>query len=295
MLEIRIFILPTELNDLSRTIERLKRSAAKVSPNQQYRIGVVMGVGDEIVDWNASSMSRDECIDVFHAIKDSIDWAPAHFVASYDINGCVSARREKLFETHPDYYLWLDADIIFSDDALFAMFGAIDLIQNHTDITKFVLTPSTVRLWDETWDCLVAPHFLGKPIGYQKINNPYEDVEVSKPEEYTITEVRNTRYRPNMKFAGGWFTVISRDLLTTIPIPDSFTHYGLEDTYIMWIAHKLNRGDIRQFRIEELVVCENYFDRDTSLQGKIQLIDRREEYKAHNMKMFNIEYERIKV
>jgi hypothetical protein len=92
-----------------------------------------------------------------------------------------------------------------------------------------------------------------------------------------------------MKFAGGWFTVISHDLLTIVPIPDSFSHYGLEDTYIMWGTHVLNDPNIKQFRNEELVVCENYFDRDVYLKNKIKLIDRRDEYKNHNTQMFNIE------
>lgn len=294
MLEIRIFILPTELNDLSRLFARFKRNVVKLSPTHRLRLGIIMGIGDEIVDWAASSLTSSECVDKFTSICSTVDWAELKFFASHTINGCVTARKEHLFDTEPDYYLWLDADIIFNDDSLSAIFGAIDLIEKHTDIKHFVLTPSTVRLWDDTWDCLVAPHFLDKPIGYQKTNNPYKDVDVTRLEEYTIAEVRNTKCDPYMKFAGGWFTVISRALLTTIPIPDSFTHYGLEDTYIMWVAHKLNRDDIRQFRIEELVVCENYFDRDTSLHDKIRIIDRREEYKQHNMQMFNIEYERIK-
>jgi hypothetical protein len=173
------------------------------------------------------------------------------------------------------------------------MYNATLLIRDNTNTSKFVVTPSTVRLWDSTWDCLVSPRFLNKPLGYERTNNPYDDV-VSNDTEYTVSEVKNVIIgQPYMKFAGGWFTIISKDLLTTVPIPDSFSHYGLEDTYIMWAVQLLNDPDIRQFKVNELVVCENYFDRDASLNKNISLIDRREEYKQHNTNMFNIELQKL--
>ena len=46
--------------------------------------------------------------------------------------------------------------------------------------------------------------------------------------------------------------------------------------------------NIKQFKLKNVVVCENYFDRITTYKGKIQFIDRREEYKKINENLFNI-------
>jgi hypothetical protein len=288
MLEIVIFILPTELNELRNTIKRLRESTKYLTESQPHRLNVIMGTSSEIVDWSQSEWSRQRCIEEFEDISNLVDWTESKFTVSTEVNGCVTARKYKAFDTPAKWYLWLDVDIIFSEEALYTTYTSIDLIQES--FSKFVLTPSTVRLWDDTWDCIVAPRFLDKPLGYERKNNPYEDVKSTDAETFILSEVRNRSHgQPYMKFAGGWFTVISHDLLTTIPIPDSFTHYGLEDTYIMWAAQLLNRDDIKQFRNEEFVVCENYFDRDFSLKNRIKLIDRREEYKSHNTQMFNVE------
>jgi hypothetical protein len=290
MIEIRIFILPTELVALQNLLHRLHRASSKLSDVFKHRLVVVMATSDDIVDWRGSIMTKEECIGALRASELAADWTPAKFIASEAINGCVSMRREKFFDTDPDWYLWLDSDIIFNDDALVTTFRSIDLIQTHGGIDKFVLTPSTVRLWDETWDCIVSPHFIDMPLGYYKTNNPYEDVVSIEVDDYQLSEVRNTSVgQPYMKFAGGWFTVISHALLQEIPIPQTFTHYGMEDTYIMLAAHLMNRDDIKQFRNEDLIVCENYFDRDISISDKVKLIDRREEYKIHNQEMARIE------
>lgn len=293
MLEIVIFILPTELNELRTTITNLRDASKLLELHHKHRFNVIMGTSDEIVDWSSSIWSKQQCEKEFEDISKLINWTDAKFTVSTTINGCTTARKHKAFDSDANWYLWLDVDIIFPVETLHTTYSAIDTIES-VGISKFVLTPSTVRLWDSTWDCIVSPRFLDKPLGYERKNNPYEDVKLTDISEFTLSEVRNTSIgQPYMKFAGGWFTVISHDLLTLIPIPDSFSHYGLEDTYIMWGAQILNNPDIRQFRNEELVVCENYFNRDTTLKEKIVLIDRREQYKKHNTEMFSVELNNI--
>jgi hypothetical protein len=217
MLEIVIFILPTELNELRNTIKRLRESTKYLTESQPHRLNVIMGTSSEIVDWSQSEWSRQRCIEEFEDISNLVDWTESKFTVSTEVNGCVTARKYKAFDTPAKWYLWLDVDIIFSEEALYTTYTSIDLIQES--FTKFVLTPSTVRLWDDTWDCIVAPRFLDKPLGYERKNNPYEDVKSTDAETFILSEVRNRSHgQPYMKFAGGWFTVISHDLLTTIRI-----------------------------------------------------------------------------
>ena len=86
--------------------------------------------------------------------------------------------------------------------------------------------------------------------------------------------------------------VISKKLLDKITVPDSLGHYGLEDTFIMWGSEKLRIG--QQFKIKNLVVCENYKYRDNKHLSKfIASIDRREEFKQIAHKNFPLEIENL--
>jgi len=76
--------------------------------------------------------------------------------------------------------------------------------------------------------------------------------------------------------------------MKVIPYPENYGHYGLDDTYLMWGAQILQDPTIKQLKIKNIVVCENYFDRTTTYKGQIQFIDKREEYKKYNEQLFYI-------
>ena len=38
-----------------------------------------------------------------------------------------------------------------------------------------IITPEIVKIWDDTWDCIVNENFLDKKVNYQKNNDPYKD------------------------------------------------------------------------------------------------------------------------
>ena len=77
--------------------------------------------------------------------------------------------------------------------------------------------------------------------------------------------------------------VSQKKLLDRITIPDSLGHYGLEDTFIMWGSEKLRIG--QQFKIKNLVVCENYKYRDNKHLSQFISIDRRR-IQTNNIKTF---------
>jgi hypothetical protein len=89
------------------------------------------------------------------------------------------------------------------------------------------------------------------------------------------------------KFAGGWFTLISKNLLDRIGVPESFGHYGLEDTFIMVCSMLMQRNNevVSQFVLENLLVGENHKNRtNKTIKNYIKSIDRKEEFKkiAHS-------------
>jgi len=189
------------------------------------------------------------------------------------------------------YYLWLDTDIIFDPLTLAHSINSIDVIE-YAGFPKFVSIPEIVRQWDSTWDCLVNERFITKPIGYQATNNPHIDATIYGDPK--LEEVRNNvPNQPYMKFGGGWFALISKELMKAIPFPENYGHYGLDDTYLMWGANILQDPTIKQFKLKNIVVCENYFDRITTYKGQIQFIDKREEYKKYNEELLYIGLQNI--
>lgn len=288
MIEIVIWIAPTDIDDLEKTLNRLNIGKDYLTDEQRANIkfNIVMGISDEIIDWNASSVTLEECTEKFLGLKHLIEWASnSIFEPTSTINGCTSMRRLSGY-SNSKYYLWLDTDIIFDPSTLAHSINSIDVVES-AGITKFVIIPEIVRQWDSTWDCLVNERFINKPIGYQATNNPHIDATIY--DDPTLEEVRNNVVgQPYMKFGGGWFAILSKEIMTTIPFPENYGHYGLDDTYIMWGAELLQDQLIKQFKIKNVVVCENYYDRTTTYKNKIQFIDKREEYKKYNEKMFKV-------
>jgi hypothetical protein len=280
MIEIVILVFPTLLDDLEKTLNQLNESQLFLSQEQRDNIkfNIVLAISDEIIDWDKSTVNKEECVVQFLKLKNLANWSPNNnFIVSEEIHGCTSLRKVAAY-SDSKYYLWLDPDIIFDPCTLFFIVNSIEAIE-QTGTTKFIITPEIVRQWDATWDCLVNKKFLNEFIGYQAKNNPYQDTQFDSTQEPELEELRNNIIgQPYMKFAGGWFTLLSKELLNTIPFPEDYGHYGLDDTYIMWGAEILSDPSIKQFKLKNVIVCENYFDRITTYKDKIVFIDRREEY-----------------
>jgi len=293
MVEIVIWISPTDIDDLEKSLNNLNIGKDYLTKEQRKNVkfNILMCVSDEIIDWHKSSVTIEEVTEKFLKLKPLTDWASsAIFETTTTINGCTSMRRISGY-SDSKYYLWLDTDIIFHPLTLAHSINSINVIE-EAGINKFVSIPEIVRQWDSTWDCLVNERFINKQIGYQAKNNPHIDAIIY--DEPILEEVRNNfPGQPYMKFGGGWFALISKELMKTIPFPENYGHYGLDDTYLMWGAQILQDPMIKQFKIKNVVVCENYFDRTITYKGKIKFIDKREEFKRYNQQMFHIGLENL--
>ena len=293
MIEIVIWISPTDIDDLEKSLNRLHIGKDYLTKEQcdNIKFNIVMCVSDEIIDWKRSSVTKEECTEKFLGLKPLTDWAgKVIFETTTTINGCTSMRRLAGY-SDSKYYIWLDTDIIFHPVTLAHSINSIDIIEG-VGISKFVSIPEIVRQWDSTWDCLVNERFINNPIGYQATNKRHIDATIYG--EPTLEELRNNvPGQPYMKFGGGWFALISKELMKVIPFPENYGHYGLDDTYLMWGAQLLQDPMIKQFKIKDVVVCENYFDRIINYKGKIQFIDKREEFKRYNEQIFHIGLENL--
>ena len=292
---ISIFCLPYEIDELENTINQLKKASYYLNTEIEWVLDVTLSLSSELTNWNKSSIPKSFFEDKLLKISSICDWCAKYIKTSTTINGCVSQRRQTLLDhSDADYFLWLDTDIIFDDRTLSYLEQAIISTKDITPYT--IITPEIVRVWDNSWDCIVNEQFLDKPLDYQKTNDPYKDSGIKG--DISIVGVNNQNSpQSRFKFAGGWFTCISGKLLNKIRIPESFGHYGYEDTFLMVgseILVQKSKLDIQQFKIKNLVVCENYKYRSNHhYLNNLSAYDRREEFKQIAINAWSDEISKI--
>lgn len=279
---ISIFALPQELEDLAGTLERLKRNSVYLDGSVQYKIDITMSLSNELTDWENSKLPKEYIKErTVELVEKYLDWC------LWDLNwdnpnilGCVSQRRMSLKNNQDaDFFIWLDCDIIFKDTTLYYITSAYQMAK-ETGLENIIVTPQFVKQWDDTWDVVVNKNFWNKPINYHFNSNIYFD-SLPQLEEIQVKEISS------FKFAGGWFTLISKSLLNEVGIPESFGHYGLEDTFVMACSFMMRQKGklVSQFILENLIVGENHKNRtNQTIKKYISAKDKKEEFKkiAHS-------------
>ena len=291
---ITIFLLPFEVEDFGVTMANLKRNSVYLNDdNVEIKLDVCMCTSDEMTDWQKSSLTKEyievRTTEIFNMYSDWAKYKSLRFEHHDYTIGCLSHRRHS-YEQNPDadFFIWLDTDIVFKDTTLRCMIDAYKQLHT-TGHEEFVVTPQIVRQWDTTWDVLVHKSFKDKELNYQKNADIYKDV-LSMNDDINILEL------PTFKFAGGWFTLISKKLIDRIGIPKSFGHYGPDDTFIMFCAiHMNNIGmTVKQFVLENLIIGEKYkYTVNKSIKKYIESINRKDEFRKTADENFGIEVKKF--
>jgi hypothetical protein len=291
---ISIFALPYEIDNLQTTLYNLRRNYAITSGQHEFGFDITLCLSDELTNWEFS-LPKSYFEDKFSQITEKLcDWAtPQSIKIEYgnSILGCVSQRRHSLkFLDKYDFTMWLDNDMFFGDYLLSYVGTSVNmLLENGTEY--FVLTPQITRQWDETWDVLVNKNLLNRQLNDNLTVDMFD---------LGLTQLGDVGLRPieNFKAAGGWCTTISNDLLELTGIPESFGHYGLEDTYVLVCADLLRRMNRKekpqQFVIDNLVVGENHkYQTYEYLKNQVKSIDKKDEFRQIATRNFNIEVEKF--
>jgi hypothetical protein len=279
---ISIFVMPQELEDLALTLDRLKRNSVYLDGSIQYKVDITMCLSDELTDWENSKLPKEYIKDrTIELVEKYLDWCLWDLQwDNPNILGCVSQRRFSLERNRDaDFFIWLDTDIVFKDTTLYYISSAYQMIKEQ-GLDMFVITPQFVKQWDNTWDVVTNKNYWNEPINYHLNCNIYKE-GLPQLEEISVTQINQ------LKFAGGWFTLISKSLLDRVGIPESFGHYGLEDTFIMACGSLLTqRGEnVGQFILENLIVGENHKNRpNESIKKYLSIKNKKEEFKqiAHS-------------
>jgi hypothetical protein len=285
---ISIFLLPFEVDDFAITLSALKRNSFYLDSDVKIKFDITLCLSDELTDWNLSKISKDYFEERTKEItKTYLDWCEYSLNIEHgsEIIGCLSHRRSS-WRNNPDadFFIWLDTDICFKDTTLFYVINSYKVItQNGFD--TFVITPQIVRQWDNTWDVLVNKKYIDYPINYQSNADIYSDV-MSIDGDISVIEC------PKFKFAGGWFTLISKKLFDTIGLPESFGHYGPDDTFMMLCCMLMKEKGykVNQFTIENLLVGELYrYKINNTIRNFVSAKNRKDEFRKISEKNFNSE------
>jgi len=273
---ISIFAMPQELEDLALTLNMLKRNSIYLDNSVEYKVEITMCLSNKLTDWDNSKLPKEyikerteELVSIF------LDWCEYKLMwGDENILGCVSQRRYSLHNNlDADFFIWLDCDFIFKDSTLSYMTQAYKTIK-ESNINLFLLTPQFVKQWDTSWDIIVNKKFMNKQLMYHESADVYEDIMC----EYGDIKIKQI---DTFKFAGGWFTLISKELLSLIDIPQSLGHYGLEDTFVMECSKILINKNIHvsQFILENLIIGESYIHRpNKTIKKYISNISKKDEF-----------------
>lgn len=292
---IQLFCFPHQIDELENTLNQLKRSSNYIDKSKEWHIDVCMCISDDMVDWSKSSLPKKYFEDRLMKLSWQTDWCFKNFRTSSEIKGVVSHKRLCLKEyEHTQYFIWMNVNLIFDEKTLSYFDKAF---QTTWDITPMnIITPELVKMWDTSWDCLVNENFINKKLGYHELSDPYKDSGIKN--KVTLEKVENLEVpQSRFKVSGGWFTCISGRLLRKIGIPDSFGHHGFEDTFVMMASEKLlqtKKENIQQFKLKNLVVCENFkYTNNSHYLNNLSVYDRREEFEKHAESNFIKELEKI--
>ena len=287
---ITIFALPQELEDLALTLNGLKRNSVYLDDSTTYTVDITMCLSEELTDWAGSKLPIEYVKERAAELAEKfLDWCDYNILWGDSILGCVSQRRHSLKE-HPDadFFIWLDCDFIFKDTTLSYMtLGHSHIRETGEDL--FILTPQFVKQWDNTWDMVVNEQFLNHPVDYELIADVYKD---TLPD---IGEV-NIKSLPGFKFAGGWFTLLTRELLERITVPESLGHYGMEDTFVVECCKIMKNCNIKttQYALQNHLIGESYIHRpNETVQKYISSISRKEEFTKVATSNFQIEIQKF--
>jgi hypothetical protein len=270
--QIVIHLLPQEIDWFEWQAKQLKQASYYIEDGKSIIVDVTLNLN--LVDWSLSKLPKEFFVEKFNQIQLLFDWSTNIFTTDDKglCMGCDDKRRQSVRTTEADNILYLDNDIIFNPTLLHYIIEATKAISEE----YYIVSPQTIKLWDNTWDVLVNQSYINEIASHNNYYNydPYKIIAIP-------TEEVSLRQIETFKFGGGWFNLISTKLLKLTDIPDSFGPYGVDDTYVMYCCEimKYKNIGVSQYVLENMIVTENNKYRFNPYSKFIKLIDKKNEYR----------------
>ena len=285
MIKITLHALPHELDQIAWIIDQLKRGARFVDPSR-FILDFTLNVSDQDVDWQASKVSKEYCVERFNLLCNKSPFINECKV-SEEHTGCNTVRRNALrAEDNVTHIVGLDPDLLFPETILYYISQAVDSLTDD----YYILTPQIFQLWDESWDIISHPAYRNTPRDQKLwLQDPYL-MFAHQPENIQLKPL------PYLKFDGGWMTVYTKKLLQLVDIPDVLGHYGLDDTFIATCSNILaEKGyNVKQYLIEDLIVMEDRVYRSDTMRPFIKLRDLQDDMRSNSHIYYQEEIEKFR-
>ena len=249
--QIVIHIMPYEIDWFEWQAKQLKIGSHYLDLSDDITLDITLNLN--FVNWELSKIPKEFFIEKFNqCIKTCFDWC--NVISDINIDktclGCADKRRTSIRTCKDiDAFIYLDADLIFSPITLKIILDSTKYINNK----YFIISPQIPKLWDDSWNVLMNSSYSNFIWDNKTFIDPYSVI---------TTPFGNPSLKPisNFKLGGGWFNLISTNLLKLIDLPDSFGSYGPDDTFLMYGSQILKQVgyDVQQWVIENVVVSENH-------------------------------------
>jgi hypothetical protein len=270
--QIVIHLLPHEIDWFEWQIKQLKQGSYYLEKDDKVIIDVTLNLN--LINWDHSQLPKQFFIRKFFQIKKLCDWCETQFIVDEENKclGCDDKRREAIRSTVADNILYLDSDLIFRPQLLSYIICAAKMIEEP----YYIISPQTVRMWDNSWDVLVNQKYLNTPADMETYHNidPFEPIS-DFIEDVHIVPINQ------FKFGGGWFNLLSTKLLKLTDMPDSFGPYGVDDTYVMICCDLMKQKGygVQQYILEGEIVTENFKYRWNPYKDYLYLINKQNEFR----------------
>lgn len=265
--QIVIHILPREIDQCYRLIHDLKR-ASYLLGDDEIILDLTLNLSDHYTDWNNSQLPKDFFIEKFKYIE-NISTFVNQFKISNEITGINTVRRNALRDNpEVDNFLWVDVDMFVNQTCLYM---ALETAKHLKD-DYYIISAELIQGWDTSWDVISSPLTRDTPRVYHDdgttadrskslwgTTDPYKMYM-----ENNLSKETSIRKIDTIKFGGGLFNLFSGNLLRLIDIPDSFTHYGLDDTFVMVGSQIMKQlgYNINQYVMENVNILEDHWYRE---------------------------------
>jgi hypothetical protein len=280
--------MPYEIDWFEWQAKQLKIGSGFLDNNED-KVVVDVTLNLNLVDWEKSQIPKQFFIDKFNFIIQScFDWCET--ISDINEDGTcmgVNDKRRNGIRNHNDAknFVYLDCDVIFKPETLKLLIDASKVVSNE----YYIISPQIPKLWDESWDIIVNDYYINDPWDNKTFIDPYSIVTKT----YGPIILREI---PSFKFGGGWFNLISSNLLKIIDLPDSFGSYGPDDTYIMACSFfmKLANNDVQQLILDNIVISENLKYRVNNYEKYIVLLNNRIDERKQSETHLENEIEKFK-
>lgn len=275
-LVISIHILPYELEDYRRILTQLNQSTKHTNISASIIIHTTLNLNGQLTNWDKSTLSKDETINLYNEINRTNPFQESVHEIDSDILGVDDHRRNSIqkYKSLTNHMSFLDCDIHFNKTHLGHLLRGLTKLSSITEY--YILSPQLVKLWDNTWNCLVNNKYRMKSFNYHKVTDPRLIVNQTHG-KVGIYPLRQ------FKWGGGWFNGFSMNLLSYVGIPDTFIGYGLDDTFIMEGARAMAKHNhsIKQYVLKNSVVMEDYINLNDTFKNNFEIYNIRNKLLKH--------------